>query len=92
MPPLNRLQSFNLRHYYPVNLWTVLNLLTRAVVPFVLPDGDFDWNKRDQAWGIEMDYAAPAHLTHHASRIKAEEVFQEAARMVKEERGVDCER
>jgi hypothetical protein len=47
----------------------------------------FHWNKRDQAWGMEIDYNA--RLT---SRLKAEDVFREVVGMVAEERGVSRQR
>jgi len=43
----------------------------------------FKWNDKDRAWGMEIDYNQP-----NASREKAFEVFNEAVRMVADERGV----
>jgi hypothetical protein len=43
----------------------------------------FKWNDDDRAWGMRIDFDAPA-----TSRQKAEAVFKETAKLVAEERGV----
>jgi hypothetical protein len=47
----------------------------------------FHWNKRDQAWGMGIDFSAP-----RTSRIRAEQVFDDVVSMVAGERGVTRQR
>jgi hypothetical protein len=47
----------------------------------------FQWNRRDQAWGMAIEYEAA-----RASRIKAEQIFDEVVKMMAEEHGVGRER
>ena len=47
----------------------------------------FHWNRRDQAWGMTIDFGAP-----RTSRIAAEQVFADVVSMVAAERGVGQER
>jgi hypothetical protein len=46
----------------------------------------FHWNERDRAWGMEIDFKAPA-----TSRQKAEEVYKDVVNLVAQERGVGRE-
>jgi hypothetical protein len=47
----------------------------------------FQWNDRDRAWGMTIDYNAPK-----TSRNKAEQVFEDVVRMIAEDRGVGQQR
>lgn len=47
----------------------------------------FHWNDNDRAWGMKIDYDAPA-----TSREKAYRVFNEAVELAAEERGAGRER
>ncbi len=47
----------------------------------------FHWNDDDRAWGMRIDFKAPA-----TSRQKAEEVYKEVVQLVAQERGVGRER
>jgi len=47
----------------------------------------FHWNDDDRAWGMRIDFKAPA-----TSRQKAEEVYKEVVNLVAQERGVGRER